>query len=512
MKIPFVLLFMANIFVAFSQITPSEIEWENTIGGSDYDFINSIQQTTDGGYIVQGDSSSNISGDKTEDSNGLDDFWVLKLDANGEIQWQNTIGGNNWEWWGNIQQINDGGYILCGESSSDISGDKTENSKGGSDYWVIKLDTNGMIQWQNTIGGSGIERWPTIQQTNDGGFIIGGTSDSNISGDKTEDSNGEMDYWVLKLDANGLIQWQNTIGGSDDDKLFLSPVKQTSDGGYIVGGYSKSNISGDKTENCIGNYDYWVIKLDTNGDIAWQNTIGGNDDDFLHSIQQTNDGGYILGGYSISGISGDKTQNSDDNDFWVVKLDVNGFISWENTIVHSGSQGICKIKQTSDGHYILGGRTWFDQYDYWVIRLTDTGSIIWQERIFGYGWDEFVDMELTNDGGYILAGWSDSNIGGDKTENSNGYGDYWVVKLGPDVIGISENPILQEIRIYPNPATKVLNIETSYDIEVKISNVLGKTVLSSKEKQININNLPQGVYVVKIETDKGTITKKVIKE
>ncbi len=262
-----------------------------------------------------------------------------------------------------------------------------------------------------------------------------------------------------------------------------------------------------------------MVKLNEYGDIEWQNTIGGDDEEYLHTIQQTNDGGYILGGSSLSGISGDKTEPSCGWDYWVVKLDSNGLINWQKTISYSGT-GFCSdgsIKETSDGHYILGGYRWANNsndswsYDYWVLRLDNEGSYIWQKTIDGYGWEDFRTIEQTSDGGYILAGHSNSNIGGDKTENSNGSVDYWVIKLTPDVIGIHEYPI-QEIRIYPNPADKVLNIETSYDIEVKISNVLGKTVLSSKEKQININNLPQGVYIVKIETDKGTITKKVIKE
>ena len=175
------------------------------------------------------------------------------------------------------------------------------------------------IEWQNTIGGSLPDYLNCMQQTSDGGFILAGSSQSGISGDKTEDSQGGSDYWVVKLDAFGNIQWQNSIGGNSDD--YLTSIQQTIDGGYILGGYSNSGISGDKTENYQGLYDYWVVKLDATGNIQWQNTIGGNSWDELISIQQTNDGGYILGGHSSSGISGDKTENSQgDYDYWVVKL------------------------------------------------------------------------------------------------------------------------------------------------------------------------------------------------
>ncbi len=211
------------------------------------------------------------------------------------IYWQKTIGGNVGDVLRSIQQTNDGGYILGGNSWSGISGNKTESGLGGDDYWVVKLDSSGYIQWQNTIGGDTTDILNSIQQTLDGGYILGGYSKSNSSWDKTEDSKGAYDYWVVKLDSSGNIQWQNTIGGDSSD--VLSSIQQTLDGGYILGGSSESNSSGDKTENILGGADYWVVKLDSFGNIQWQNTIGGNNLDELTSIQQTTDGGYILGGH-----------------------------------------------------------------------------------------------------------------------------------------------------------------------------------------------------------------------
>ena len=164
------------------------------------------------------------------------------------------------------------------------------------------------IQWQKTIGGSDVDKLNSLQQTADGGYILGGYSASNTSGDKTENSRGNNDYWVIKLNNSGAIQWQKTIGGSVGDYLYS--IQQTTDGGYVLGGYSQSDISGDKTENHKGFYDYWIVKLNSTGTIQWQKTIGGDDIDNLQSIQQTSDGGYMLGGYSSSSISGDKTENS----------------------------------------------------------------------------------------------------------------------------------------------------------------------------------------------------------
>ena len=237
------------------------------------------------------------------------------------IAWQNTIGGNNLDHLQSIKQTNDGGYIIGGHSASGISGDKKEASQGDWDYWVVKLDRTGQtIEWQNTIGGNSIDKLESIEQTTDGGYILGGRSLSGISGDKTEANLGDRDYWIVKLDAKGKIVWQNTIGGTSDDGLWS--IQQTQERRYILGGRSLSGISGDKTERGQGWEDYWVVLLDGIGNIVWQNTIGGGREDYLYSIEQTTDRGYILGGRSNSGISGDKTEASQGaSDYWVVKID-----------------------------------------------------------------------------------------------------------------------------------------------------------------------------------------------
>ena len=164
---------------------------------------------------------------------------------------------------------------------------------------------NPAIIWQKTIGGSSGDFSTVLEPTSDGGFILGGYSTSNISGEKTENSNGGTDIWIVKIDASGNIMWQRTIGGSGED--FLTSLKQTSDGGYILGAGSDSNISGDKTENSRGGLDYWILKLNSSGAIVWQKTYGGAQPEFDTYVVETTDGGYFVGGYSDSDISGDKT-------------------------------------------------------------------------------------------------------------------------------------------------------------------------------------------------------------
>ena len=431
-KITFLLLFL--FISSFSQ----EIEWQNTIGGSLNDNCTSILQSADGGYLVGGSSISNISVDKTEDCLGIRDYWIVKVDSQGIIQWQNTIGGDNNDFLQSLDQTIDGGYILGGYSWSSITGDKTE-FMGGSDYWILKTDGAGNIQWQNTIGGNDLDNFFSIEHTVDGGYILGGYSLSNISGDKIENSVGEQDYWIVKTDSLGLLQWQNTIGGNLKDNLNF--IEQTNDGGYIIGGYSESNVSGDKAENSLGYYDYWIIKTDSIGNIQWQNTVGGSFDDELKSVHQTDDGGYILGGESWSDLTGDKTEKRIGGvDFWVVKIDSIGDIQWQNTIGGSNNDYLNSIQLTTDGGYILGGysrsnisgdksENSIGGYDYWIVKIDELGKVQWDNTIGGNLDDNLYSIEQTADGGIILGGSSQSFISGDKTENCYGVTDYWILKI-----------------------------------------------------------------------------------
>ncbi len=419
--------------------TAQEIEWQKTIGGDQGDFLSSVKQTTDGGYILAGYSSSNVSGEKTENGRGGYDYWMVKTDASGNIQWQKTIGGNNSDLLQSIQQTTDGGYILGGSSRSTISGEKTENLRGGYDYWIVKTDATGNIQWQKTIGGNLDDNLYSIQQTSDGGYILGGYSISNISGEKTQNRRGNFDYWIVKIDDTGNIQWQKTIGGSDYD--YLMSIQQTTDEGYILGGYSASNISGEKSENKRGLDDYWIVKTDSSGNIQWQKTIGGNQNDILRAVHITTDGGYILGGTSNSTISGQKTENTRGlSDYWMVKTDAIGNIQWQKTIGGNQNDQLYSIQQTTDDGYILGGHSQSNTssektensrglYDCWILKTDGTGNIQWQNTFGGNVHDYSYSLQQTSDRSFILGGISLSNISGEKTENNRGGWDFWMIKL-----------------------------------------------------------------------------------
>ncbi len=427
--------FMLYPLQNYSQI----IEWQKTIGGSAHDDLQSINPTSDGGFICGGRSESPISFDKTEASNGGHDFWIIKLNSIGNIEWQKTIGGSNEDYLIEIFQTQDGGYICAGTSDSPVSGDKTENCHGWYDYWIVKLDNSVNIEWQNTIGGTDADALMSFSATSDGGYICGGKSSSNSSADKSENCLGVADYWVVKLDSSGAIQWENTIGGSDGD--YLEAIIQTADGGFICGGSSESPISYDKTENSQGASDYWIVKLNNLGIIEWQNTIGGSSTDNLKSIIQTFDGGFVFGGYSYSGISGDKTESCIGNsNGWVIKTNAMGNILWQNTLQGNSQEYVISIAQDQDGNIICGSMSdsqkGFDKTAYskghldrWLVWLDVNGIIYNQMTLGGSMFDYLTSIKLLPYNEIICGGYSNSNRSGDKSQNRLGSYDYWVTMI-----------------------------------------------------------------------------------
>ena len=403
------------------------------------DRLNDARQTNDMGYILGGTSSSNISGEKTDSSRGGDDFWIVKVDSVGNIEWDKTIGGSGTDDFSKFVLTRDGGYVLGGTSDSPISGEKTDSSKGGKDYWIVKINSVGTIQWQKTFGGSSTDELSGIAQTPDGGYFIGGTSTSGISGDKSETNSGLNDYWVIRIDSIGNLLWENTIGGSAADAL--RDIQLTNDGGYILSGHSSSDISGDKTSANIGSADYWIVKLDSVGNIQWQSAIGGTGIDNARTIVATSDGGFLVGGNSTSPISGNKTvYNFSGADLWPVKLDASGNIQWQKNIGMTSADFFQGLIETSNHEYLIsswgnsgiaGDKTVRGEGTkaYWAILLDSLGNTLWQYTVGGLGEDYLQCSQEVKPSQYLLAGYSNSNIGGHKTEDCRGLFDYWIIHV-----------------------------------------------------------------------------------
>ena len=318
-------LFLVIGLFSITNSIAQDILWERSYGGKHAEYLFDAIPTADYGFILAGSSISNKNGNKSEANKGDLDYWIWKMDEKGTPEWQKSFGGTGVDILYSVKNTNDGGFILAGTSSSNKSEDKKDDSKGQEDFWVIKLDAKGKELWQRTIGGTSQEKLLSVAQTKDGGFVLGGSSSSNKTladskgkldeFGKAENSKGSLDYWVVKLDIDGKVEWNKTIGGKYVDEL--KSIEQTEDEGYILGGYSNSPVSGDKAEANVGQGDYWVVKLDNKGEIEWDKTFGGKYVDELKSIEQTKDSGYILGGYSNSPDSGDKShKNFGQGDFW----------------------------------------------------------------------------------------------------------------------------------------------------------------------------------------------------
>ncbi len=543
MKVP-ALLILSLINSFFSLAQPA-IQWEKSFGGTGIEYLSAIEQTSDGGFIIAGSSTSN-NGDVTDhrgDSLYLD-YWIVKVDSGGSIQWQKSLGGSNNDYATAIRQTNAGGYIVAGYSYSNDSDVTGHHGVGGIDYWVVKLDTAGTIQWEKSLGGTSIDIAESVDLDFDGGYLITGASYSS-DGDVTGHHGGSSypDYWVVKLDTSGIIQWQKTFGGSRDDHAFA--IHQTSDSGYVIAGYSDSNDS-DVTAHhgASGVSDCWIVKLDTARNIQWQKSLGGSQVDYSYSIQQTNDNGYIVAGgtYSNDGDVIGHHGNTNHNDFWVVKLDTAGAMQWQASLGGSDFDEAFSVKQTTDGGYIVAGGANSNDgnvtghhgttatNDCWLVKL-DTGGILqWQKSFGGTAFDRFTTIQQTNDSGFIAAGWSRS----DDDDVSAHHGtastyDYWLVKLGAFVTtGIEKNNhLFSDFRISPNPFSQstVISFFLSQrgNISVRIFDTSGKVVKTLVNTDLNRGHhrfswnatddsgrvAANGIYFVKIEGDGFRETRKV---
>jgi hypothetical protein len=539
----FYLLLLAPLFMQ-----GQDILWEKSYGGKNADYLFDAQPTADNGFILAGSSLSGKTGNKTAGNNGDFDYWVWKMDANGKLDWQKSLGGSGFDLLQSIKGTQDGGFILAGTSSSNQGLDKLSDSKGLSDFWVVKLDAKGQEQWQQTIGGSGQEDLLTVIPTRDGGYLLGGSSSSGktvISATttlktqstakedltlKTESTRGSMDYWIVKLDSKGNVVWQKTYGGRYSD--LLRSLEQTKDGGFILGGYSNSPQSGDKTAASIGIGDYWVIKTDELGAIEWQNTYGGSGDNQLYVIHQTEDEGYIVGGNTNSPgaltTKGGSVQSG--SDFWLLRLDTKGEVVWSETYNYGKVDILTSLVENSDHSFLVGGYAQSERAttakglkqkeaaginDYIALKVTAQGEAVWEKIVGSGGEDILRKLISTRDGGYLLAGTSNASSSGDKS-TTLGSNDFWVVKLQDQLVPLTVQASIEAI---PNPVSTFTNIIIGYEYQTGTATVVdiaGRTLqqftISSRTVPIDMSMYPEGIYVINIKTNVKSEGIKVIKK
>jgi Secretion system C-terminal sorting domain len=537
-KLP--LLFYALFLICggvFAQISYPKI-WDYKYGGTDWEQLTCFQLTPDSGYILGGYSLSGISGNKSQPCVGGFDYWIIKLDSLGNKQWDKTYGGTDIDALTSLHQTNDGGYILGGYSSSGIGGDKSEAnvdtlSPFTYDYWFIKIDSLGNKQWDKTFGGTNNDYPRSLKQTADGGYIVGGYSNSNLSGDKSQNTFGLEDYWVLKLDTAGNKQWDKSYGGTSYDYLY--DLHQTSDGGFLMGGLSKSGTTGNKTHASFGNEDFWVVKTDALGNKIWDSDYGGTSYDALFSLVETNDGGYMLGGLSASPPSGNKSHPSwGGNDYWIVKITPAGVKQWDKAFggdLHEDDFG--NVSLTNDGGYLVSGVSYSDSSGNktednlgmeqpWIIKTDSSGIKQWDKTIFTPGHEEFGLAYQTINGCYTVASYIRLGTGGYVTQANfdsiNNSPDFWLVRFCDSTLTTDITPTLnsrneQGVQLYPNPATSQINVTSPHIItHLKISNTLGQLVYETipHKKNVLVTPFKDGIYFVAVTTGNSLISKKVI--
>lgn len=429
-------------YIGFAHAQP-DIQWEHSLGGNNSELGYGIRQTSDKGFISVGHTSSTNGDVDGLHSAFYSDIWLVKMDTAGEIEWQKCLGGTNDEYGYDIEITHDGGYIIAGSTASD-DGDVSPIN-GGFDCWIIKTDSSGNIEWEQTYGGIENDEAYSIEPTADGGYIFAGRSGSN-NGDVT-DHHGDAffgDGWVVKIDSDGNLQWQHSLGGTVED--FMNEVINTADGGYMCVGYSDSN-DGDVTghHSFAGVSDMWLVKVDAEGNMEWQRSYGGSFADWGNAVLQTADHKYIIAG-TASSDDGDITDPHGDYDYWIVKTDSTGNILWQKNYGGSQQDEATEISITFSGGYFVTGFEYSDDgdvtgnhngADYWALKIDSTGGIIWQNTLGGGLQDFAYDGRQINDGSYILTGASNS-LNGDVSDNHS-FNDIWVVRLESDCAVTSAN-------------------------------------------------------------------------
>ena len=355
-------------------------EWYRTFGGEANDIVYSVQQTTDGGYIIAGDTESFGAG-------GWDTY-LVKTDEEGNEEWYRTFGGENADGSWSVQQTTDGGYIIAGDTNS--------FGAGNGDVYMVKTDGEGFEEWYQTFGSKAIDGAYSVRQTTDGGYIIAGYTESF--------GVGGFNVYIIKTDGEGNEEWYRTFGGEENDGAYS--VRQTADGGYI--------IAGDTESFGAGGWDTYMIKTDREGLEEWYRTFGGEEDDRAYSVQQTADGGYVIAGDTNSFGAGDY-------DAYLVKTDEEGVVNnltpanvkapLTKTFGGAGYDVALSIQQTTDGGYIIAGRTesfGAGSNDAYLVKIDEEGNEEWYRTFGGAGYDAAYAVQQTADDGYIIAGRTES--------------------------------------------------------------------------------------------------------
>ena len=539
-------IYLSAFFLCtFLSVSAQEVVWQKDIKSSTQDFLSQITTTIDQQYLITGSSIQSGKGkqEKENKQNNGYDFHLVKLNQQGEEVWEKYFSGENHDYLSATVTTQEGGFLLGGTSYSGKGLDKKEDSKGGSDIWLIRINESGDELWQKTLGTSSDEEAKSVIQTTDLGFFVAGNVHNSSKG------YGSKDVWINRLDKEGKELSQLILGGKGIDEV--EKMIPTKDGGALLGIYSRSSEIRDsgsgvrnpetkfssnlnpasstisqlpKASSNFGEGDYWIVKLDKNAKIEWEKNYGGKGDDHIRTLALTSTG-FIIGGESRSERSGNKTVGIEEGtDLWLISLNERGDEQWQksynfkNRDVLMGISVIHSADDKSSKGLLLGGYTQAEgrietnDETFWLLYLDGNGNEQWRKHVNGESRkreERLSDLKLNRDGSIILVGTSTQKLG---KEN------WKIVKLGDsEVKKLIEK---QDIKIYPNPVTDYVYVEIGFDFNeanILLYDMSGKQLQSFKTKnnvyKINTQSLIQGAYLITIKTDNNkTANAKLIKK
>ncbi len=535
------------------------IKWQKVLGGTGNDVMTDMQVTTDKGMIITGYSTSNKSGSKTDTSyNNTYDFWIIRLDSNGNKLWDKTFGGDNIDMATAVIQTTDLGFLIGGSTISNISGNKTDTVQNRSfDYWAIKLDKNGVFKWQNSIGGNYTDKLSCLTEVSDS-YVLGGISysDKSATGEKKTDNFGSEnspDYWVARLKKTTGAFINGQIYGSTNDEFMTCIYANAT--GRLLGGFSYSPAKLSKKSKNYGVSDYWISRTDLTGKQIWERDYGGLYGDYMTCVSPVINGGYLLGGYSSSPVYYDKTQPSlGFSDYWIVRTDSMGLKLWDKTIGNDGGDYMQSVVQTTDKGFLLGGYSnsnagnnksegTLGGYDFWIVKIDSLGNQQWDKTFGGSGADKLVAVKQLSTGEYLIGGTSNSPLSGDKTIDTVGLNDMWILRLstsqslkpkGTQIVSSSatvttalaiKQPIsLSQLSmtVAPNPVKNIMtvsyNAPAANKLSLQVVSSDGKVVLKaspsygSSSYQVNAAGWSPGVYYVTLQSGSSSVMRMIIKQ
>lgn len=454
--------------------------WTRTYGGSGDDRANSVCETSDGGFIIAGSTNSS----------GQPDIYIIKTNSTGDTLWTRMYGGEDWDEAKSIQQSSDGGFMITGSTYS--------YGAGSSDLYLIKSDSNGNTLWTKTYGGESSDGGAIVQQTTDRGYIILGHTESF--------GNGYRDIWLLKTDENGDTLWTRTFGGAYLD--MEGSVQQTSDEGYIIVG---------STDLIPYMTLIYLIKTDANGDRLWSRLLPGGDAIFARAVEQTPDGGYIIGVSSFS-------YSDSDWDIYLLKTYSDGDSAWARIFGGAEWDQVFSVEITADGGYMIAGYTesfGAGSEDVYIIKTDSFGDEIWSAVYGGSSMDICFSARQISDGGYIIVG--------DTYSFGEGNGDVWLIRMDSETAVIEEDRAVKPSQFtlhqnFPNPFNAATSLKYTLDqadyVTLTIYNILGQRVAilfdgfqQAGEHAVtwDASDYPSGVYFARMETaEKSTHIKMVL--